>query len=492
MKFIQGTRREFVIIGIGAFISCAVYIAYSVFESGLGFPLDDAWIHQTFARNLANYGEWSFISGENSGASTAPLWGFILAIPHFLGFPPIWGTYLFGFIIVWALGVGGYNLGSRLFPDSKTWPLVMGLICTLEWHLIWSALSGMETMILSLLALIMVCWLIDKRNNWGTAGLLIGLTIWIRPDGLTLLGPVLMSLIFRAYKPKRIIWSLIALLTGLLVVILPYLLFNYVVAGDVLPNTFYAKQAEYAFLRDYSIIDRLGTVSYQIVIGVGIVLLPGLVVEAIDSVKSKDWERIGAFLWAFGYILIYAWRLPVAYQHGRYIMPVMPVIFLLGLAGMLRVINLQSALARQRIISKSWIAVSGLTLLLFWVLGARSYALDVGVINTEMVQSALWIKQHTEEGSIIAAHDIGALGYFGERQIRDLAGLITPEVIPFLWDDARLTQYLNNEGVDYLYSFVDWYPGIIKGLDIAYQSSGEYAAKFGMESTAVYYWNSER
>ena len=491
MKFIRGTRKEFLIIGIGAFISCAVYIAYSAFESGLGFPLDDAWIHQTFARNLANYGEWSFISGENSGASTAPLWGFILAIPHFLALPPIWGTYLFGFMIVWALGVSGYNLGSRLFPNSKTWPLVMGLLCTLEWHLIWSALSGMETMILSLLSLIIFCWLIDKRNNWGTAGILIGLTVWIRPDGLTLLGPVLMSLIFRAYKPKKIIWSMIGLLSGLLVVILPYLLFNYVVAGDVLPNTFYAKQAEYAFLRDYSILDRLGTVSYQIVIGVGITLLPGLIIEAIDSVKSRDWERIGAFLWGSGYILIYAWRLPVAYQHGRYIMPVMPVIFLLGLAGMLRVINLKSSLARQRIISKSWTAVSVLTLLFFWVLGARSFALDVGVINTEMVQSALWIKQHTEEESIIAAHDIGALGYFGERQIRDLAGLITPEVIPFLWDDARLAQYLNNEGVDYFYSFIDWYPGIIKGLDIAYQSRGEYTIRFGMESTAIYYWNSD-
>jgi len=112
----------------------------------------------------------------------------------------------------------------------------------------------------------------------------------------------------------------------------------------------------------------------------------------------------------------------------------------------------------------------------------------VGVINTEMVDAAVWVNLNTPDDSIIAAHDIGALGYFSERQIRDLAGLISPEVIPFLWDDGQLAEYLDNEGVDYLYTFVDWYPELTPGLDIAYLSSGEYGAKFGFEKTAVYYW----
>ncbi len=488
MKFIRGTKREFLIIGIGSLISCVLYITYNAFESGLGFPLDDAWIHHTFARNLAYYGEWSFIAGETSGASTGPLWGMMLALLYLLRIPAVWGTYFIGFLIVWALGIGGLNLGIRLFPKSKPRQLVMGLMCTLEWHLVWGALSGMETMVLSLLSLWVFCWLLDKKDTWFNAGLLIGLSVWIRPDGLTLVGPALLSMALRGYKPKKMIWQSISFIFGLLVVVLPYFLFNYVVAGDVWPNTFYAKQAEYAFLRDLPLLSRLGTVSYQVIVGIGIVILPGLMFEIIDLLKKIDWERMGAVLWAFGYIVIYAWRLPVAYQHGRYIMPVMPVIFLMGLAGMLKLVNIEADERWKRILGRSWLAIAGITLLMFLGLGARSFALDVGVINSEMVEVAEWVNKNTPDDAIIAAHDIGALGYFGDRQIRDLAGLISPEVITFLWDDKQLAKYLDEQGVDYLYTFTDWYPGLTPGLEIAYQTDGDYAERFGFEKTAVYYW----
>jgi hypothetical protein len=170
-------------------------------------------------------------------------------------------------------------------------------------------------------------------------------------------------------------------------------------------------------------------------------------------------------------------------------MPVMPVFFLLGMAGMARISNIESTHRWRRIFSRSWSAVAGITLLIFLGLGARSYALDTGVINTEMVQAAKWVRENTPEEAVIAAHDIGALGYFGERQITDLAGLISPDVIPFFGDDQSLERYLDEQNVDYLYSFTDWYPDLIEGLKIAYESQGEYTDRFGIEKTAVYFWN---
>ena len=37
-----------------------------------GFPLDDAWIHQVYARNLATTGVWAFVPGQTSAGSTSP------------------------------------------------------------------------------------------------------------------------------------------------------------------------------------------------------------------------------------------------------------------------------------------------------------------------------------------------------------------------------------------------------------------------------------
>jgi hypothetical protein len=169
-------------------------------------------------------------------------------------------------------------------------------------------------------------------------------------------------------------------------------------------------------------------------------------------------------------------------------MPVMPVIFLLGLVGMLRTARINSKKVRERIVSRTWAGITALSLVGFWFFGARAYAYDVGVINTEMVRAALWVKENTAFESIIAAHDVGALGYFGERQIRDLAGLVEKDVIPYLWNDAEIAEYLNREGVDYLATFEDWYPNLLNGLNIAYHTRGPYSPLFGMANFAIYFW----
>jgi len=62
----------------------------------------------------------------------------------------------------------------------------------------------------------------------------------------------------------------------------------------------------------------------------------------------------------------------------------------------------------------------------------------VGLIESEMVVTAKWAAQNIPLIPIIAAHDIGALGYFDHHQLIDLAGLVSPEVIPFMRDETRL------------------------------------------------------
>ncbi len=488
MRIEKDSFKVYLLLGLACLISCAGFLIWSVSEAGLGFPLDDAWIHHTFARNLAKYSEWSFIQGEPSGASTGPLWGALLAVVYWIGADPLWGNYLYGFLILWMLGVIGYSIGKRILPDSRFGPLVIGIVLVFEWHIVWAALSGMETMLLGLISFLVLDWLFKDLENWWLPGLLIGISIWVRPDGVTLAGPVLLLLFSKRNRSKKVIISCLELFTAILAPVIPYFLFNLAISGEIWPNTFYAKQAEYAFLYERSIVSRVGTMSYQLAIGVGAALLPGLLLEAQDMIRGRDWRRIGVLIWALGYIFLYSWRLPVAYQHARYIMPIMPAIFLLGTMGLLRFARVNSRESWRRFLSRVWVGIVAALLFIFWGYGARAYALDVGVINTEMVAGAIWINENTPKNSIIAAHDVGALGYFSERQIRDLAGLVMPDVIPFLWDDDKLADYLDQEEVDYLFTFTDWYPGLVAGKDIAFQTNGEYAPLFGMENFAVYFW----
>jgi len=196
-------------------------------------------------------------------------------------------------------------------------------------------------------------------------------------------------------------------------------------------------------------------------------------------------------LWGVGYVGIYAWRLPVVYQHGRYIMPAIPALLILGAVGLAGWVQFKSSRSWKRVLSAVWASAAGAVLITFWWLGAKAYALDVGVIETEMVRTAKWIKENTAEEAVIGAHDIGGLGYYSEREILDLAGLISPDVIPFIRDQEQLGIYLEQKGADYLVTFPSWYPELVKDLDPVYESGGEFSPLFGMDEMTVYLWRSK-
>jgi hypothetical protein len=207
-----------------------------------------------------------------------------------------------------------------------------------------------------------------------------------------------------------------------------------------------------------------------------------------SSIQQRKWGIIAGWLWVLGFITLYALRLPVTYQHGRYVMPTMPVYFLWGLAGMAGWVTVEWSVRWKWMISQVWILIVPLIGIGFWLMGAQSYSKDVAFINSEMVETALWVERNTKKQDIIAAHDIGALGYYAERQILDLAGLVSPDVIPFIRDETELASYLNNHNPAYLITFPGWYPDLISDIPLIYQTEGEFSQSPDGEGMAVYQW----
>jgi hypothetical protein len=141
-----------------------------------------------------------------------------------------------------------------------------------------------------------------------------------------------------------------------------------------------------------------------------------------------------------------------------------------------------------RVLARAWGLIAGVVLIVFWVQGARAYALDVAFIESEMVRTARWVAENAEPDALIAAHDIGALGYFGGRDLLDLAGLVSPEVIPFMRDEVRLEGYLDSAGANYLITLQGWYPGLEQGREVVFVPEGEFAVSLGGTHMAIYAW----
>ncbi len=455
-------RAQYLTLAVAAAAALAVYLTAAALTYRSGFPLDDAWIHQTYARNLAQSGEFSFRPGEPSAGSTAPLWSFLLAVGHWLRFPPLLWVSVLGWTTLFSLGALAEWGARRLVRGyAPRWPWI-GLFFTWEWHHVWAALSGMETALFMLGTFWVLIRLLTPRRGAASLGVLVGTLVWLRPDALTLIGPVMVTLLLADERPWLERWRRLGVFFLTLGVPLAfYALFNLLLDGTVLPNTFYAKQAEYASLLQTPLWRRLRNQFLMPLVGAGVLLLPAWFHWLVRAARRRDWASLAVAAWTVGYLTVFALRLPVVYQHGRYQMPVMPIFFFTAFCGLLDV----AAMGRKALWVSVWRTGVAALLVAFWALGARAYALDVACIEGNHVEVARWVADHLPADALLAVHDVGALGYFAPQPLLDMAGLVSPEVIPFIRDESRLASWLDASGAQYLIVMPGWYDRLPVGRE---------------------------
>lgn len=468
------TRRDMVLITLSAI----VVVIYALTASW-GFPLDDSWIHQTYGRNLGLHGEWAFLRGQASAASTSPLYTVLLSIGYFLRIPYMWWTHALGIAALSITAILGTRMAERIFPQSALW---VGLALVLTWHHIWAAASGMETMLFGMMTmtLIFLAWreLDENRIHEIQALLLRGaifgvataLTALARPEGILLGGiAALLMLIVRPQgNLSRVIIYGIGAAIGFLIAISPYLLLNLQLTGGMLPNTANAKFEQHAILLQLPYLTRYTNLALSILAGGQFLLIPGIVAFVWMLFKRENRLQSLYFLlplfWSLALIATYAARLPASYQHGRYVLPALPSLVFTGVVGLVWLMNQASnkrdtVAMLQRVIIRAWAISTAIVYLYFVFIGMNAYVTDVQVINSEMVASAEYIRDNIPEDELMAIHDIGAVGYFAPRPMLDIAGLVSPEVIPIVADTDALWALMEERGAVYLMAFPDQIPG---------------------------------
>jgi len=489
MNLIPLSKKTIWQLGLISAFSLFFYLIVCYLYYWNGFPLDDSWIHLTYARNLAQYGEWAFQPGKPSAGSTAPLWTFLLAIGFLLKLGPYIWTYLLGGLALWSISLLAESVVRKISPAYLGKLPWVGIFFAIEWHLVWMAASGMETLLHALLVTIVLSALMTGSQRFLTLGLLIGLSVWVRPDGITLLGPIVVYAVAVSGSWKKRMNAILRVMLGFSALFGPYLLFNLVLAGTPMPNTFYAKQAEYVAWQQRPFFTRFGQTMLQLWMGPIFALLPGVIGWLVLAIKRRDWGTLSGMIWFSGYIFIYLERLP-PYQHGRYIMPAMPILFLWGMAAFVEFLPSKIFGKIQWVVANAWRWLVISLSIIFFGVGAWSYAMDVALIESEMVKTAKWISTNIDIEDIIAAHDIGALGFFDSHEIIDLAGLISPEVVPIIRDETRLADFLTERGAGYIVTFPDFYQELISDLEKVYATNSSIAKSLQGENMVVYRWRS--
>jgi hypothetical protein len=483
------SRRDLLILAGAVILIAGIYLLVSKTTYVIGFPLDDSWIHQTYARNLAVHAEWAFRTGIPSAGSTAPLWSALLALGFLLRASPYIWTYFLGALTLFSLSILCEWAARHLVETYRPRFPWVGIFIAFEWHFAWAALSGMETLLHGLILTAVLILLMTNARRYLMLGFLTGLAVWIRPDGLTLIGPVMLTIFFTEEDAHDKLTAFTRYLTGFGSLFILYLFFNLAIGGTPMPNTFYAKQAEYVNWQSLSVFTRLWQMFLQLLVGPSLILLPGIIGWGVKAVREKMWGSLSALLWCVGYCALYISRLPM-YQHGRYIMPAMPVFFLCGLLAFAEFDKSKMFKRYHWIWLFAWRASAVMLSVAFIFIGANSYARDVAVIESEMVVTAKWAAENIPPEALIAAHDIGALGYFDDHKLLDLAGLISPEVIPFIRDEPQLATYLNEQGADYLIAFPDFYPLLTENAEVVFTTDSEVTLTLGEKNMTIYRWES--
>lgn len=419
----------------------------------LQFPLsdyivDDAYIHLTFAQNIANGDGFAFNPGQLTYGVTAPLWTLTLSFLSLLFTPgaALAKTFsiLFGALSIVALG----RLARTMGMGAGVATLVAYLWAVDVWNVRWSA-AGMETSLT--MALLFLAFAAQLRRK-PMAGLWLGLATLCRPEvGVFLAILVIDYWWFEGWRKSLKAVGLSCL------VILPWLIFAAIAFGTIIPNPALVKaDAGLPLLSDF----LYGLKRTVLIIG-GSHGLELLLIAASAWLLRGRLSRLGAReRWLFALLLCWALFPSIMYLSrgvfitSRYLIIGLPPLTLLAFL----------VLSNEASIFKRW--KNGIGIKIFFLLAMLtqlSLTLLITIPHVKAFQPSLdalhdmaqILREETPPGSVVAVGDVGIIGFEAERDVLDFEGLVSKEMIQYrigrsLEDLIFSERYLKAGNPDYI------------------------------------------
>lgn len=456
-------RRDDLVVAVAAGLPLVLFVLTEHRLAGVsGFPLDDSWIHLHFARNLAAGAGFSYNPGVPVAGSTAPLWTLVLAL----------GVAVFGSSVALVKTIGvtaSLAAGLVVRRAAIAWGAsrlgALGAAIGLGWTgaMAWGALSGMEVTLAALLVAAALLAHARDRDLW--TALWAALAVLARPEALVLI-PLLV--VARPLTVRRVV--VFALVTT--VILTPAVLFSLATVGSPVPATASAK-VEGGLLGWLSGVREGARVTW--------VSRPAAFFGAwVRWLATTDWllpvalfPALGLAGWRAGRALavpalvlvvhplamaLFAPYRDPSFQEGRYSIHLLPV------ALVILAVALGPRLTRPRLgLGAAYLVLAVVAMFP----AATRYGWAVQNIDAMQVHLGRWVEKHLPARGTVAVNDIGAIAYFSGREVIDLMGLVTPDIIRYRREgEGGVIRYLVERCPGHVIVFPTWFPQMTARRDL--------------------------
>ena len=392
-----------------------------------GHELDDGLIYARYIQNLISGNGFVYNQGEFVNGLTSPLFAYLAVTPSYLLADARYGTMLISVLAAIGTVIVFYRL-LTLFTSDRQIAAIAALL---------AAGNGMTYINLGMEASLFtftigLCLYLYFKDRFFLLGICTGLAILTRPEAVFLVPAMALNTI--VFKRE---WPRFRYYIFPIILVLSQLLFNSIYYDALLPSSGLAKISQGAmghwgynsflfnmpnlFLSGFGLPGQMHVFQLPLVpIALILVSLLGLLV-----VQARQYIVI-----SFIFLLLYTTfftilNIPSQWWYYAIHFSIFSSYVVLGIFWIYRHLRIE----HQRIFRISFISL--FALMLIWQ-GAINLTLHGRTVREDYRQFGLWIAENTPADASIALAEIGTVGWYSERRIIDILGLVTSDNAGFV------------------------------------------------------------
>lgn len=452
-----------------SFIYVTYYIIFSDFKKLIFITPDDASYYLKIAQNFSEGKGFSF-DGINATNGFQPLWQYTLIPLIYLNLKPELTLRIVFILQLILLSVSSIIFYHTQFKFFKAEAILPGGIIFLTF-VFFNAVNGMETALMIFFISMLYFYVIKKNipavynfKNEFVTGIILGFVILSRLDmiflavaaGMFILAGILFN---KELREKKLI-RLSAIISGTIIIVCPYLVYNYFSFGNIIPISGYLKTT-------FPLYDGKEKLKYILAYRECIFVVLSFIylvwflfnLQKINQ-KTSD-KKLYKFcmaifaLFVMMYFLytvlflnwvIFSWYF-ISYSIFASLVVSLPVNYLL---------NLQNQTLKNLSIFFISLVLTIYGVYKIYNLYENRFLQAGDNWNIESYKAAQWTKDNTNESDIFAMKDAGHFSFFSGRSVINLDGLVNNFEYQEVLKSKNLNEYLKSNNVRYLVQHGIW------------------------------------